>query len=368
MKKDFIKITTFVAIIVVIIGFVNYYVDSYAELRVTYKMIGEMSTETNYCLKTSMSERKAKWAKVNAMSPVEYMILGSSRSMLFSSDNLSISSFYNMGISGGCTVSDYYAETYILYHQGKLPEKMLIEISPAIFNATTGKKHSTAWGNSYDYMKRLLNGEDVNEDDSYLLGIQIKDALSLVYFQYNFKQLLKGGRVCVISNDEADDETLATQHIDGSYAYSRVFQSENDEAAVLESIEDACEQRNIFACSEFNELDAGLIEEFTELIDFLKKNNVSVSIYLPPYSKPMYEYICADDYYQPILEVEDWVLNYAKENNIQVYGSYNPEECGLELDDLYDGYHIKDYKVVDTLWARNLGLTSDWLVYTQETQ
>lgn len=66
---------------------------------------------------------------------------------------------------------------------------MMIEVSPSLFNANSGETRWREWGNNFVYFEKLLNGKKVRSDDSYLLGIQVKDILSPAYFQYNLRQL-----------------------------------------------------------------------------------------------------------------------------------------------------------------------------------
>ncbi len=40
----------------------------------------------------------------------------------------------------------------------------------------------------------------------------------------------------------------------------------------------------------------------------------------------------------------------AKERQIALYGSYDPAGCGLEMTDLYDIYHVKTEKMMDTFY------------------
>lgn len=363
MSKAIRRGFIFVLLVLVPILIVDYYVDSYAAFRVTYNKIGKTAVESNYCVGTDipLSERKAKWAKVNSMDAVDYMVLGSSRSMLFSSEDLSIPSFYNMAVSGGSSVRDYMAEVYILYHQKKLPPKMLIEISPSLLNANSGEDRWTEWGNSSEYMREVLDGQPVDADDSYLLGVQIKDLLSPDYFKYNYELLRAGKRTYFVTNEFEDDENFATQHVDGSYSYSRVFQEENNEESILESIWSICESNSIYCCGNYEEISAELLYDFERLLLFLDDNGVDVSFYLPPYAAPMYDYICTEEYYKSILRIEEWVMEYSAKQGIQVYGSYDPRSIGLELTDLYDAYHVKANKQRDTLWVRNLEAPNEWL-------
>ncbi len=348
------KSILFVIIVIIPILAVDYYVDSYASFRVTYNKIGQVSNKSNYCIGTDipLSERKIKWAHVNLMDSVENMVLGSSRMMLLSSDDIGKTSFYNMAVSGGCTVNDYMAETYILYNQGKLPKQMLIEISPSIFNANSWENRWKEWGASTVYMENILNGKEEVSDDSFLLGIQVKDIFSPSYFKYNLEQLKKEKRVWFIENNMSDDQNYATWHVDGSYMYSREYQNHYTEDEILEKTIEECNSKNIYQCNDYHELDSELMSRFESLVDFLGEEGVEISFYLPPYSKDMYEYICTDEYYNSILAVEEYILEYSTEKGYTLYGSYNPEMSRLQLSDLYDVYHVKKQKIADTMWTR----------------
>ena len=361
MKRTTKSIFFYILLLIPIIV-VNYYVDSYAGFRVTYNKIGETSIKSNYCVGTDipLSERKAKWAHLNKMEPVDYLILGSSRSMLFSSGILGFSSFYNVAVSGGCSVNDYMAETYVLYHQNKLPSHMMIEISPSLFNIHSGEVRWKEWGNNSDYMRQVLNGENVNQDDSYLLGIQYKDLISPDYFKYNFEQLLAGKRTKYIINQYDEDDELTTWHVDGSIAYSKHYQVLYNDERKKEGIKKICDSNTIYSCQNYNELDSNLIMDFERLLIFLKQEGITISFYLPPYASDMYKYICETECFSTIPKVEEWAIEYGMKNGIQVYGSYNPEHLYFTLADLYDEYHVKVNRIIDTLWVRNPDAPDDW--------
>lgn len=361
-NHQLLKIFIFGMLVLIPILAVDYYVDAYASFRVTYDKIGMMGSKSNYCVgeEIPLSERKAKWGKINNASKIDYMVMGSSRSMQFSKENLGLEYFLNLGVPGGSSVRDYMAETYILYHNNELPQYLLIEISPSIFNENSGEYRWMEWGQSADYMQKILEGESVSDDDSKLLGIRMEDILSLSYFKYNISQLKEHKRTKVFENDEIDNEDLGTQHVDGSYAYSRKFQVKNDDSMILQEINSICNSNAIYCCSNFEKLDDERINQFCKLVDFWKSQGIEVSFYLPPYAEPMYEYILETEIYAPILEVEKWALEYAVNNDIQVYGSYNPEGSKLKLNDLYDAYHIRDNKVKDTLWPRYESLPDYW--------
>ncbi len=363
MKTRIIKCFVFIVILILPILAVDYYVDAYASFRVTYNRIAKDTIDINYCLGQDipLSERKIKWAKMNNLEKVDYIVLGSSLSMLFSGENLGIDSFYNLGVSGGSTVNDYLAEVYILYIQDKLPSHMLIEVSPSIFNRNNGDERYLEFGNSSEYMRDVMAGVDGKpKDDSFLLGVQIRDLIMPEYFKYNFEMLQESKRTYYELTDNHENDELSTWLTDGSYVYSRRFATKNDEVAIQNSIESICESNTIYHCSDYREMDEGLINDFEQLILFLTSNNVEVSLYLPPYSAQMYAYITKTDCYKPILEVEEWAIAYGNDNHLQVYGSYDPATIGLELKDLYDAYHVRDYFQKSTLWTRIETANNEW--------
>lgn len=352
-RNNVIKPIIFSLIAAGIILSTDYYVDSYASLRVTYDKIAQIAQEHNYYLGTEipLSERKAKWAWVNRMERKHSMALGSSRIQMLTSDNLAEDSFYNMCVSGGSSVNDYLAEIYILYSQEKLPNKLLMEISPPMFNAHSNEIRWKEWGDNAVYMRQLLEGS-IPEEKQPGLGIQWKDLVSPSYFQYNFQNLKAGKRVWIGTTDEFDTPLYMTVHKDGSYMYGKDYQYRYSEDEILQETETICRNRTLYGCGGYTEIDENLQETFEELIQFLLDHQVEVSFYLPPYSRPMYDFICKDGEYQIITEVEAYILDYGKQKEIKILGSYDPDGSDLETEDFYDPYHIRIEKIMDTLWRR----------------
>lgn len=353
-KLNLIKSVVFCGIALMIISFVDYYVDAYASVRITYTEIAEDLENGNVILGTDipLSERKMKWACVNNMEKKDFVILGSSRSAMFTADRFTEESFYNMWQSGGATVNDYLAEVYLLYSQNKLPERMLIEISPSVFNINSGEQRWLEWEDNVSCMRMLLD-EDTNAMSyGQTLGIGWTDLVSPSYFQYNFEELLKGNRVWIRKTQESENADYNVHWSDGSLMYSREFTKRYSAEQITDLTDEICEDKSIYCCSDYNELDVVYQENFEKLIAFLIERGVEVSFYLPPYSEPMYHCVITDEAYAMIPEVERYILQFADENQLKVYGSFDPEGSTLELSDFYDPYHIRREKIMDTLWLR----------------
>ena len=96
------------------------------------------------------------------------------------------------------------------------------------------------------------------------------------------------------------------------------------------------------------------MELFAALITYLQERGVEVILYLPPYSPMMYEYIGSADQFQITFQVEERIRQIAADKNAALYGSYDPAGCGLEMTDLYDIYHVKTEKMMDTFYPVSL--------------
>ena len=64
----------------------------------------------------------------------------------------------------------------------------------------------------------------------------------------------------------------------------------------------------------------------------------------------MYNYIESEEQYRITFEIEDRIKQMASRRNVELYGSYDPAGCGLEMTDLYDIYHVKTEKMMDTFY------------------
>ena len=64
----------------------------------------------------------------------------------------------------------------------------------------------------------------------------------------------------------------------------------------------------------------------------------------------MYNYIECAQQYQITFQVEERIRQIALDRQAALYGSYDPAGSGLKMTDLYDLYHIKTEKMMDTFY------------------
>ena len=66
---------------------------------------------------------------------------------------------------------------------------------------------------------------------------------------------------------------------------------------------------------------------------------MDVTLFLPPYNPIAFDLLIESNKYKQILIAEEYLINFANLNNINLKGSYNPYEYSLTNEDFFDGVH-----------------------------
>ncbi len=172
--------------------------------------------------------------------------------------------------------------------------------------------------------------------------------LSLDYFRYNVTLLPEHRRFLVDYTQDWETEQYL-KHYDGSIAYQRSLREVNVQE-VEELTRQSMEEQVVYRMTDYKEIDERYMELFDALIEYLQDKGVEVMLYLPPYSPMMYNYIESEEQYQVTFQVEERVRQMAQDGHAALYGSYDPAGCGLVMTDLYDIYHVKTEKMMDTFY------------------
>ena len=368
--KKWSKALLFILPLICMVAAVNWYVDSYAYLRVTYDEIGRQmvvnSMNVTGLEESDFNDRSLLLACLKQQEErKELIVAGSSRVMNFDHTMFGTDSFYNTGLSES-TIYDLLAVTGILAKRGQLPEKMIIGADAFLFN---NSHNNERWKDLEDYvfyMEGLLdeyaadaaNGQTAAVDDATGkthkktagadTGRQHSKWLSLDYFRYNITLLPEHKRFLVDYTKDWETEQYL-KHYDGSIAYQKSLREvavEDVEELTRQSID----EHVVYRMTDFHQIDEESMELLDRLIGYLQGQGVEVMLYLPPYSPMMYNYIESEEQYQITFQIEERIRQMASENGAPLYGSYDPEGCGLEMTDLYDIYHVKTEKMPDTFY------------------
>lgn len=377
--KKWSKALLFILPLLCMVAAVNWYVDSYAYLRITYDEIGRQmavnSMNVTGLQESDFNDRSLLLACLKQQEErKELIVAGSSRVMNFDHTMFGTDSFYNTGLSES-TIYDLLAVTGILAQHGQLPEKMIIGVDAFLFN---NSHNNERWKDLEDYvfyMEGLLgeyaaDAENGNTGDTdaeagsartglekrtmhgttpdISTGRQHSKWLSLDYFRYNITLLPEHKRFLVDYTKDWETEQYL-KHYDGSIAYQKSLREvavEDVEELTRQSID----EHVVYRMTDFHQIDEESMELLDRLICYLQGQGVEVILYLPPYSPMMYNYIESEEQYQITFQIEERIRQMASENGAPLYGSYDPEGCGLEMTDLYDIYHVKTEKMPDTFY------------------
>ncbi|MCM1174299.1 MAG: hypothetical protein NC341_04520 [Blautia sp.] len=359
MKKWW-KALLFLLPLLLMVAAVNWYVDSYAYLRVTYDEIGGHMTEEKQNVigleESGYNDRSLLLACLNGQEDAkEVVVIGSSRVFTFEHTMFGTDSFYNAGLSEA-TIYDLWAVTGILAQNGHLPETMVIGVDAFLFNTAHDNDRWLELSEAARYMDEAAGRETGGEKSGgdagrtsasrHSTGRHPEKWLSLDYFRYNITCLPEGKRFEVSYTDDWETE-LYTKHYDGSVSYQKELREVRPEE-VIALTEQAMEEQVVYRMTDYREIDAESMETLICLIDYLQSRHVEVILYLPPYSPMLYDYIESEEAFRITFEVEERMKQLALEKGIALYGSYDPEGSGLEMSDLYDAYHVKTEKTPDT--------------------
>ncbi len=363
--KRWCRAILFILPLLGLVAAVNWYVDSYAYLRVTYDQIGEQMAANRMNVEgleeSDFNDRNLLLACLKRQKEAkELIVAGSSRVMNFEHGMFGTDSFYNTGLSES-TFNDLLAVVGILERNGLMPEKMIIGVDAFLFNASHNNDRWMDLEEYVSYMEGRL--EEPEGEGSRTAALGTTDAasiprastgrdnskwLSLDYFRYNVTLLPGRKRFAVDYTQEWETERYL-KHYDGSIAYQRSLR-EVDVKEVEELTRQSIAEQVVYRMTDFGEIDERSMGLFAALIDYLQENGVEVMLYLPPYSPMMYNYIESAEQYQITLQVEERIKRLAADKRIALYGSYDPAGCGLGMADLYDIYHVKTEKMMDTFY------------------
>lgn len=353
MIKKWLKAALFLLPLLLFIAITNYYVDSYALLRVTYDDIAAQMAAGRHVegLEDSdYNDRNLLAARIKAMDGApQVMVFGSSRVYTFDHTMFGTDSFYNAGLSEA-TIYDLLAAVGIADYEDKLPQTAVIGVDAFLFNNSHDNEKWKELESYANYMSLTMNGKLSPElaHPQKDTGRDFLKALSLDYFRYNVTLLPDRKRFAVSYTDDWVTEGYL-KHSDGSVSYQRELR-EVEAADVEEMTKRAMEEHVVYRMTDYIEIDEHHFQRLSWLIDYLQEAGVEVILYLPPYSPVMYNYIESEAAFQITLTVEERVKELALEKGIALYGSYDPAGCSLEMTDLYDVYHVKTEKTADTYY------------------
>ena len=297
------------------------YASKQGAIGVEYKLAKQLS-ENDFIYFENLDERRfIEGRLLYPLEPVDSIIVGSSRVMKVNSSIVgeNIQSF----TVSGASVEDDIA--FGLEAFAKLNyQNIYISADPWLINQYDLQNRYQSVSELLDYwMHRMhMNLPPIQFLDSRLLDLA-NQLTSNVFVSL---------RNSLVVNDiptDGEEEVYAKKAYDGSHINNRnVNQTNNIELDLAEHLN--------YAMTEF-EYDSESIENLENLVSYLQKNNVNVTLILSPYHPQLYQMMATE---KPIfLEIENWYREFADRNSIRIIGSYDGNTVGCRENEFYDGAH-----------------------------
>ena len=304
-------------------------------------------------INTNFDERILLHKLVQKMSTTPASImLGSSRSMMFSDKHVQQKPFYNMSLSSA-SLEDILAIIQILSEHQKLPtKKMIIEVDSWFFNKNNGLvKYESIFENYVQFKKSINEDNDKLVDWYKSFSLKLKrfqEAISPTYTQATFKEITRVLRQrsffpfrCEISNATRDKDLIyISPDLHRTFA-DRINERtiENVNSIVLTTFP---VDKKLSYLSQFTEIDPSKKNLFEKMILLLQNKGIEVSLVFPPYHPLMYSHIVSNPLTQMSLEVETYLKDFSVKNNIKIVGTLNPASLNLVNANFYDEIHLNE--------------------------
>lgn len=270
----------------------------------------------------------------------DVIILGSSRTMLISSTYFEGQSFFNNSVVGA-SIEDFIALFQLYMERNSLPKKIIIGIDPWLLNENNGQSRWKSLEYFYNNYYKKYN----SKSKSYYT-YKYDQLISLSYFQASIKALSKKESEYSkpILTQKKYNETN-TKMTDGSLVYGETFR--NASQVVINSKMKAYIQGDIYSIEHFGTISNDIWNEFIGFVLDLNDKNITIDFFLTPYAPLVFDKVSKE--YPNVIRTEDLINDFAKDNKIEVFGSFNPHKLRFDETYFYDGIHCKEKGIEEIL-------------------
>lgn len=306
---------------------------------------------------TNTDERKLQRSIIRLQEEVpDIVAVGSSRIMFVHSrlvaDHVGQGSFRNHGMSGGGLYDCIAILGAYAAYADALPDAVIIGADPWLFDGYEPGDRFDEMSDEIAYMEACIAGAapDMKKSLRKMLkdgAEKLEQLFSLTYFQSSLSYIRVNGGIpeklyYYVESEDATEGAL--RRADGSMRSSREEMNINLEEVRTE-INWRITLKEINRTSYYPDMDEGMQKDFEEFVSYLQGQGVEVIFYLSPFHPAFYQLFQEDETYAGVIASEEYLLQYARENAINVYGSYNPELLGMTEESFMDGVHLRDYEV-----------------------
>ena len=266
---------------------------------------------------------------------VDTIALGSSRSMMIRKRYVESTKFFNHSVSGA-SLEDYMIIVDLYKSKKKyIPKYVIIGVDPWIFNKFNSQARWKIFKENYFHILSKIMNKPLEKKVSFESSIW-KQLINYEYTISNIiflKKMYNKSPYYITQTVDIEDNTIS---LDGSLYYSMSQRRPNTKVVKQLAI-NFTKKGQVPFLERFSQLSN--INKFEKFIAYLKKDGVKVIFVLFPYHPISYDLLINNPKYAIIQDVESYLRKFAKNNNIEIIGSYNPHKYNFTNKDFMDGMH-----------------------------
>lgn len=337
--KLFTRILTILLLPLILIGGVNYFFDPDYTLRKDYiaPLAKALANSKMISGPVNINSRilKKHWIKQLKAHP-EILVLGSSRTLALSQQIFPEKSFVNASVTN-CTFQDMYVFLHLIEEkQSDLPPTVIICADQWLFGNSFVEKQWLVNRSEFTKMAKKIGGVPLNEfPPKWDLDKEwIKELFSVRYLIRSGRRFWKTEKFEICESVNNEKMMLLP---DGSrFIPERVVNAPEIEVSQMAS-------NYFYSCKDehFAELDPLQCKLFAGMVDYLKKQNCKIILFVPPYHPETYQLLKQSPQTIGIFKAESYLRDFALEHDLQILGGTNPDDSELSANDFYDAVHLK---------------------------
>lgn len=345
MKKILGRIFTVLILPLLFIGTLNYFIDPDYVLQRNYiSALADFLTNGKLVSgPVNVNSRALKKQCIEKMTEnPEILVLGSSRTLSLSKKTFPGKKIYNASVTN-CTFQDMYSFLNLFDKKSKrIPETIIICVDQWLFNDSFNEKRWLA--NREDFVEMLKKTSNISEKQfPAKWELQKEWVKELFSVRYLIRSLTKFGKTEKFEICDSVNSGKMMLLPDGSRLLSSEF---------IDLPEDQITKRaqHYFYSSQdeyFDVLSSFQCQLFENLIDFMKRKQCQIILFLPPYHPAAFQLFKHSEKTTGIFKAENYIRNIALKKQIKIIDCTDPACLNLTSADFYDAVHLQPKKLDD---------------------
>lgn len=262
----------------------------------------------------------------------DLIVMGTSRSMIITREFFHDTKFLNCSVSHG-NINDFLAIIGLLDSTQKLPKEIYIETSPTFL----GESLTDEWMTLHNYRDYAVHKIGIDDkllaENKYNAFVKTKMKLdkiiSLGYFQ-NCISSLQQGKMKPVKDFDTSEPRSFGRKADCSITRPDSYYKPDTVKAMADA-------KIYIERNKLPVINATYLQIFKSIILYLKSKGVKITLLNLPFQTDCYHLMEAKN--KTFITLQQNIIDFAKEMNVDLKGVFNPDEAGLQRIQFFDPLH-----------------------------